>query len=303
MFNHSSGLPANEACPEGVGLIVFDLDGTILDNGLPPTQRVIDAFVQAKDKGCQLAVCSGRPLSMVPEPIRHLDSLDYLITSNGASVVRAGQETVVVHHAMSRAFALGVIEALSPVHPSFACFVTSHGYWEKPSYMSMIRQFNRREVLVSELDDPDVVKPGGCSMVDSIMPLFDGALDYADKFEIHCDTPDLCDQALEILRGLDTVDVSRGTPFNLEVSSKGVNKGSGVIDLERGLGVSRQRTVAFGDGGNDLSMCPSVGCFVAMGNALDSVKELATTTCPAVSEDGVAVWLEAAMAGEELPRG
>ena len=45
--------------------------------------------------------------------------------------------------------------------------------------------------------------------------------------------------------------------------------------------------MAFGDGGNDISMLRHAGIGVAMGNATDEVKAAANYTTTAVDEDGI----------------
>ena len=78
----------------------------------------------------------------------------------------------------------------------------------------------------------------------------------------------------------------------LEITARGVNKGTGVAELMAYMGVSANAAVAFGDGGNDLPLAQAVGRFVAMGNADEELKAVADEVCPSVDKDGVAVWIE-----------
>ena len=78
----------------------------------------------------------------------------------------------------------------------------------------------------------------------------------------------------------------------LEITARGVTKGTGAQALMEHLGLSPCDSVAFGDGGNDLPLAAVVGRFVAMGNADDEVKAQADDVCPSVADDGVAVWIE-----------
>lgn len=52
------------------------------------------------------------------------------------------------------------------------------------------------------------------------------------------------------------------------------------------------KTIAIGDDNNDLSMFEEVGYKVAMGNAIDIVKQKADEITLSNDEDGVAVFLE-----------
>ena len=78
----------------------------------------------------------------------------------------------------------------------------------------------------------------------------------------------------------------------LEITARGTTKGTGARLLLDLLGVDAERSVAFGDGGNDLPLADAVGRFVAMGNAEESVRQAAAEVCAPVNEDGVAQWIE-----------
>lgn len=66
--------------------------------------------------------------------------------------------------------------------------------------------------------------------------------------------------------------------------------GSKAVAVEKTLayyGIHPSQAIAFGDSGNDIEMLQTVGCGVAMGNALEKVKAIADDVCRPVSEDGV----------------
>jgi len=46
-------------------------------------------------------------------------------------------------------------------------------------------------------------------------------------------------------------------------------------------------TIAFGDGGNDLSMIRTAGIGIAMGNAIDTLKEHADYITTTVDDNGI----------------
>ena len=52
-------------------------------------------------------------------------------------------------------------------------------------------------------------------------------------------------------------------------------------------GLNPQQTMAFGDGGNDSSMVRGAGIGVAMGNAIDELKEIADYVTTSVDDDGI----------------
>ena len=87
--------------------------------------------------------------------------------------------------------------------------------------------------------------------------------------------------------------ISKSLPFFLEIAAPHVTKGSGLQFLAEHLGVSAERTVAFGDGENDLELLEWAGFGVAVANAHERVLEVADWVSPPVTEEGVAQVIEA----------
>ena len=94
-------------------------------------------------------------------------------------------------------------------------------------------------------------------------------------------------------RFADRLYISKSLPYFLEFASPDVTKAAGLEFLAAHLGFTRERTVAFGDGENDIELVDWAAYGVAVDNADDRVKELADFVCPSVDEEGVAQVLEA----------
>jgi Cof subfamily protein (haloacid dehalogenase superfamily) len=90
--------------------------------------------------------------------------------------------------------------------------------------------------------------------------------------------------------------VTKSLPYFLEFASAGVTKGSGLDFLAGRLGFTPERTVAFGDGENDVELIQWAGYGVAVANAHERVKAAADWICPPAAEEGVASVLEAMVA-------
>ena len=68
-------------------------------------------------------------------------------------------------------------------------------------------------------------------------------------------------------------------------------KGKALYAVLREMGIDPMEAVCFGDDMNDMGMLDMCGVPVAMGNAIDAVKEKARYVCPGSDEDGVGIWL------------
>lgn len=80
--------------------------------------------------------------------------------------------------------------------------------------------------------------------------------------------------------------------YNIEINAAGVNKGTGLVNLGRLLGIRREEIMAFGDGDNDETMLREVGFGVAMANAEEQVKAASDYVTLSNEEDGVAAAIE-----------
>ncbi len=70
------------------------------------------------------------------------------------------------------------------------------------------------------------------------------------------------------------------------VFHKNATKGSGMEYIQKKLGISKEETIAVGDGMTDLSMFDAAGLKIAMENGEPSMKVASDYVCPSVKKDG-----------------
>jgi Cof subfamily protein (haloacid dehalogenase superfamily) len=87
--------------------------------------------------------------------------------------------------------------------------------------------------------------------------------------------------------------ISKSLPYFLEFASPNVTKAAGLDFLADYLGFAPDRTIAFGDGENDVELVEWAGYGIAVANAHERVKAVADFVCPPVDDEGVAQVLEA----------
>jgi Cof subfamily protein (haloacid dehalogenase superfamily) len=87
--------------------------------------------------------------------------------------------------------------------------------------------------------------------------------------------------------------ISKSLPYFLELTALGITKGAGMDFLSERMGFTPARTVAIGDGENDVELVAWAGYGVAVANAHERVKAVADWICPPAAEEGVALVLEA----------
>ena len=82
------------------------------------------------------------------------------------------------------------------------------------------------------------------------------------------------------------------TPTFLEIMPSGVDKGKGIHRLGELYGITADEIMALGDSQNDLDMLKAAGFPVAMANAVDEVKAVASYVTASNNDDGVAAAVE-----------
>jgi Cof subfamily protein (haloacid dehalogenase superfamily) len=87
--------------------------------------------------------------------------------------------------------------------------------------------------------------------------------------------------------------IAKSLPYFLELASPRISKGSGMAFLAEHLGFEAGRTVAFGDGENDLELLQWAGYAVCVENGHDGLKARADWICPGPEDEGVAQAIEA----------
>ncbi len=80
---------------------------------------------------------------------------------------------------------------------------------------------------------------------------------------------------------------SRWTPLFADVNPKGLSKKVGIDIFCKHFGIELDNTMAFGDGGNDITMLKHVKTGIAMGNANQEVKDIADYITDDVDNDGI----------------
>ena len=80
---------------------------------------------------------------------------------------------------------------------------------------------------------------------------------------------------------------ARWHPNFTDITVQGADKGNALKQMSKHLGIGLEECIAFGDGGNDMTILQTAGIGVAMGNAYEGVKAVADYVTTSVDEDGI----------------
>jgi Cof subfamily protein (haloacid dehalogenase superfamily) len=128
---------------------------------------------------------------------------------------------------------------------------------------------------------------------------FGKALDAAAKIVGVSENHQLLEACEAELAGLlgRAATVARSQLYYLDTTDRLANKGTGLLELSKLLGVPAAEIAVIGDGGNDVLMFEQAGLSIAMGNAEPAVKAAADFVTDSNAEDGFARAIERFITG------
>lgn len=262
-----------------IKFVGVDLDGTLLrdDKTLcDGAEEIINSLAQ---RGIHFVPITGRPYSGIPDCVKNLDTVEYIISSNGARIINAKTEEELFSFALSNEKTLELIAIMRDADCMFEAFADNVGYVEKELYEYYVREFTGTPIGQYIFSSRKVTP--------SIEGLFEGTGKQADEIFIDCKMPQVRADILKRIEGVEGIQhCSLGDRF-LEVTKKGTDKGEAMTVLCNYLGVDLADTIAFGDGENDLQFLDKAGFAVAMENAFPCVKEKADRITKSNNDNGV----------------
>lgn len=242
--------------------IFFDIDGTLksFETHQIPTSAIY-ALNELRKKEIKIFVATGR----TPEALKSFNlPVDGYITLNGGYCYLSSGE-IIYKHTISKADIQTLID-YQKTNPT-PCVVMA----ENITFTTFKHQ--KIEEFINLLNFPRM----------EIHPL-EKALEV-EVFQIVLFFAEEKDEEME--KFLKTCDVLRWYPTFADFVPKGSHKGIGIDKIIEHFEISLDETMAFGDGGNDISMLKHAKIGVAMGNASDEVKRAADYVTDSVDDDGV----------------
>ena len=267
-----------------IRMIGVDLDGTLLNSEKQLTAYTREVLKKAIEQEVAVVVATGRPFSGVPDELKHFPGMRYALTANGARILDMQKQKVVYKNLLSGEIAEKVIDILKRHHAIHEFFVDGVGYMNEDGLKNVYAYFEDphmaeylQSTRITVKDVKEKLQVMKCE-VDKLQGIF---RNQKDKQE-----------ALEELNTLSGIVVTAAMDNNLEINKEGTNKGLGLLQLGKSLGISGEEIMACGDGGNDVEMLKEVGFAIAMANAYDPVKTAADFVTVSNDEDGVAKAIE-----------
>ncbi|WP_311487498.1 Cof-type HAD-IIB family hydrolase [uncultured Helcococcus sp.] len=262
--------------------IALDMDGTLLSSDHVILPKTKEALMEAQEKGIQLIIATGRPLKSIHQYAEELKLAEYgglIIGSNGGIIYDPKKDEVLYQAKLSKEQAKRIFEVLE-------------------NYDLIPYFIDKDDILYAQQDEAHITLSNGDSM-----EVFDFELAMADDYRLknvgslkdYVDWP--IDKVLNTANPKYIADnykklqadlgedftVVPSLDFILEIFRSDVSKGNALEFIEKDF----NHTMAFGDGMNDYHMLEVSKYSIAMGNAAEEIKELATDITDTNDNEGI----------------
>ena len=230
---------------------------------IPPS--TILALTQAKANCHKVFIATGRPPIIITNlgAIEHL--IDGYVTTNGA-LCFIGEQTVACH-AIPQEDAKLVVD--DSIKKNYGLIMVGEKDVAVLDPNGDVDRIFRQHLAVQNLELAKPVEKVLEQRVLQMTPFF------PEEYE------------KELMARLPSCTSGRWHPEFTDITAKQADKGQGLLAIAKQAGLDPKFTMAFGDGGNDLSMIRTAGIGVAMGNALDSLKQEADYVTTSVDDNGI----------------
>ena len=265
-----------------IKMIGLDLDGTALNDKGEFSERTRQAFKRAHD--IHVVIATGRAEFSLPRNIAEVDGLEYVITSNGARVLKLSDRSVVYKNFISPQKVREVIDVLKSQNARAEMFANGKAYISRNEYDAIVSgdilTRSRGYVMATRNPIDDIFT----HMIDWDNHIENISVNYPNN-----DKKRECEKRLAEIEG---ITVTSSFPLNNEIGGASTSKADALEFLLQNFGLHKGNLMVCGDSRNDISMIEHAGLGVAMGNADDFVKDAADITTLSNEEDGVAYVIE-----------
>lgn len=260
-------------------LIVTDMDGTVLGGDHKITEENMRALREADERGVKVVFATGRFHDSAKEHVTFLEEVMPIVSSNGAIIKHPITNEVLYCNSIDKDISLKIVETLDNLDLSYQIY-TDNEILQK--YKTEEEKIKMQDFIKNTFSDKTeiVFKKDLKKDIKDLNILKFNVVDF--------ERPLLMKEARKEVEKIEGLEVTSSWNDNVEIMNAGSSKGSAVKFLCELLNIDKEEIIAFGDNYNDISMLEYVGMGVAMGNAEEDVKKIASYITDSNIESGVA---------------
>ena len=258
-------------------LVSTDFDGTVLSSNKKISRENEETILECRDRGIMVVAVTARNLPSV-KSIGKTELFDYIINNNGAYIYNVNNKNIECINFINRHLVEEIAHKFLKKSDGID-FCTIDKYYSIKTKLSANRDFHLQINDISEIE-------GIVARINIFAKSNEEVSEYKKYIEENYKEVDVIT--------MQETDTSSNKKW-VAINPKGCNKFNTLKNLVSKLGININDIIFFGDGSNDMELIKNAGLGIAMGNALDEVKEVADDIADTNDNNGVALYLRKLM--------
>ena len=261
-------------------IIVCDISGTLINSKGQINPDIVNSIEILKGNNIGFILCSGGARVRTVELAKNIQASQYIISSNGSDVYYVPNNIEIYSNKINPDTLKNIINI--GLKYNFRIAVNSQNY----IYTNILIYKSDYEKLISKVGLNDLVINNAVQCIVSGKKI----VEFKEFLkEISC----LSDITIAIKNvNENNIDINNIKMCYADIVKYNTSKGVGLRKLCEYLKIEKQDVIAIGDSVNDLSLFSEAGYCVAMGNAIDELKERSNYVTLSNDEDGVNCFLK-----------
>lgn len=267
-----------------IKLIALDMDGTLLNKEGILTKRTQNALLSAMKNDVHVVIATGRVLSAFPEHILNFSGIEYVVSSNGARIVRLADRESIYTNFIETESAKALIPFIFKEDLFLEIFYEGDVFVEKAS-VDNLETYGLPKRYVDYMLSTR-------TSINDLQSAMEEHIDRLENINVNFGNQDRKAKFWEASKSFKGITATSSFSHNIELGGATTSKADGVAFLCKKFGIEAYQVMACGDNYNDLSMLKFAGVSVAVENADEIIKSQVDFVTKSNEEDGVALAIE-----------
>lgn len=264
-----------------IKIVFIDIDGTLVNDNGDITNKTKESIKRLVNKGIYVVITSGRNVIHTIDKSKKSNASGIVIASGGGLIYDYKEDKIIFEDAFAHEKVIDIWNFCNIERIGIILKSRSYVYYNNYS-------LDKNGIMYKLLDD--IYKCDDFNI---------------SQFLLSSDSPEKIEQACEYVKSHGMfitsysssyrpsyVDKINSNKYDIDVNNSYVNKGTAISCLLKYLNIKKDDSLCFGDYINDLEMFNECGIRVAMGNAVEELKDKADFITNSNNDDGVAEFLD-----------
>ncbi len=259
-------------------IISIDLDGTLLNEEKTVPESTKEYFRELRKQGHIIIINTGRYYAVAMDVLGKLDYIDYVACSAGGLIYDVKKQKTEIYSEFSYDIVKEIFHRTQKYNIKSLNIATDKSIYTYDKMFKLLTECRENTIRYNTIEK--LLENKIC-----VTHMYINLNTYNDTVKYLNENNNLEGYNMYIMKE------SNNDECWIEIRKNNIDKYSIISKISRVHDISEKNTISFGDSINDLEMIQNAGIGVAMGNAVEEIKQNANSITISNNEKGVEVWL------------